>query len=64
MVRRDTSTPALEILAAAEEQSAEMIVLGKSAKSTLVKLFIGSVAEDVLRCAKTDVLTLSGDEQL
>lgn len=63
IARRDASTPANEILAAAEDEEAELIVVGRSAKSSLVKLFIGSVAEDTLRRSEIDVLTVPGEDE-
>jgi nucleotide-binding universal stress UspA family protein len=48
--------PAKEIVKAAEEENADLIVMGKKGLSALEKLFIGSVANQVLRSAKVPLL--------
>jgi nucleotide-binding universal stress UspA family protein len=51
--------PATEILAIAEEQSADLIVLGTHGRTGLRRLLLGSVAEQVMRKASCPVLTVS-----
>lgn len=58
IVRRGLHAPAEEILRAAEEESADLIVLGTQGRTGLAKFFLGSVAEDVLRKAGCDVLAV------
>jgi len=48
--------PAKEIVRAAEEENADLIVMGKKGLSALEKLFIGSVANQVLRSAKVPLM--------
>ncbi|HTN82159.1 MAG TPA: universal stress protein [Sorangium sp.] len=50
--------PATEILAAAEEQRAAMIVMGTHGRRGLTHLFLGSVAEQVIRKSGVPVLTV------
>ena len=49
-----------EILAAAKDTHADLIVLGTHGRGGLAHLFLGSVAEEVVRAAKCPVLTLRG----
>jgi nucleotide-binding universal stress UspA family protein len=53
--------PATEILAAAEEQRAKMIVMGTHGRRGLAHLFLGSVAEQVIRKSAVPVLTVRSD---
>lgn len=48
--------PAKEIVKAAEEEPFDLIVMGKRGLSALEKLFIGSVANQVLRSSKVPML--------
>ncbi len=57
-VRVGTATP--EILAAAKELPADLIVLGTHGHHGLAHLLLGSVAEEVVRSATCPVLTLRG----
>ncbi|WP_437601071.1 universal stress protein [Sorangium sp. So ce590] len=50
--------PATEILAAAEEQRAAMIVMGTHGRRGLSQLFLGSVAQQVIRKSSVPVLTV------
>ncbi|WP_437572058.1 universal stress protein [Sorangium sp. So ce542] len=50
--------PATEILAAAEEQRAAMIVMGTHGRRGLSHLFLGSVAQQVIRKSSVPVLTV------
>ena len=50
--------PAHEIVDAAREQAAEVIVIGRQGRSRLDTLFVGSVTERVLRKASCHVLTV------
>jgi len=58
LVRYDEMTPAVEILAAAEEISADLVVVGTRGRSGIARLLLGSVAEEVLRRADRDVLAV------
>ncbi|WP_026379089.1 universal stress protein [Afifella pfennigii] len=58
ILRHDASTPAREILNAAEESEAGLIVVGTQGKSGLERLLLGSVAEEVFRHAQMDVLAI------
>jgi nucleotide-binding universal stress UspA family protein len=49
-----------EILSTAEAQSVDMIVLGTHGRSGLARLFLGSVAEGVLRRSKVPVTVVRG----
>jgi nucleotide-binding universal stress UspA family protein len=53
---------ATELLAAAEELNAQMIVLGTHGRSGLSHLFLGSVAEKVMRQSKIPVMTVRASE--
>ncbi len=50
--------PSTEILAAAEELGAAMIVMGTHGRTGLSHLFLGSVAEKVVRKSQVPVLTV------
>ncbi|MCC6554853.1 MAG: universal stress protein [Polyangiaceae bacterium] len=50
--------PASEILAAATEHKATMIVMGTHGRRGIAHLFLGSVAEKVIRKASVPVLTV------
>ncbi|AUX40134.1 universal stress protein [Sorangium cellulosum] len=50
--------PATEILAAAEEQRTALIVMGTHGRRGLSHLFLGSVAEQVIRKSSIPVLTV------
>jgi len=47
-----------EILAAAEEESCDLIVMGSHGRTGLERVLLGSVAEEVLRRASCPVLTV------
>ena len=51
-------TPADAIVRAAEEENADMIVLGTHGRTGMARLLMGSVAEAVVRRAKCPVLTV------
>ncbi len=57
-VRQVRNSPAEEILSAAREESADLVVVGTQGRSGLAKFFLGSVAEAVLREADRDVLAV------
>ncbi len=57
-VRLNMSSPADEIMEVARETDAELLVVGTHGKTGMDKLFLGSVAEQVLRLADIDVLVL------
>lgn len=50
--------PANEILAAAEDENVRMIVMGTHGRRGLAHLFLGSVAEQVIRKSNVPVLTV------
>lgn len=50
--------PAAEIVRTAEEENAEMIVLGTHGRTGLARLLMGSVAEQVVRRASCPVLVV------
>lgn len=50
--------PALQILRFAKEQQADLIVMGTHGRRGVKRLFMGSVAEHVVRCATQPVLTV------
>lgn len=58
MVRHEESAAAHEILKAAAEAQADLIVVSTHGRSGLTKLFIGSVTEQVLRTSPVDVLAI------
>jgi nucleotide-binding universal stress UspA family protein len=57
-VRHETTSAAQEILKAAEEEQADLIVLATHRESGLAKLILGSVTEQVLQMAPVDVLAI------
>lgn len=57
-VRQVRNSAAEEILAAAREASADLVVVGTHARTNLAKFVLGSVAEAVLRRADRDVLAI------
>jgi universal stress protein A len=59
-----TGKPALEILRAARELKADLIVISSRGRSGLRKMFLGSTTERVLREAPVPVLITSGDPPL
>lgn len=56
--RLSDAAPADAILEAAREEAADLVVVGTHGRSGLAKLFLGSVAEAVLRKADRDVLAV------
>lgn len=58
ILREEAAATAHEILEAAEEEQADLIVLSTHGRSGLSKMLIGSVAEQVLRTAQVDVLAV------
>lgn len=58
IVRRSGSPPAHEILGAAEEIGADLLVLSSVGKGTLARAILGSVAAQVLTSALVDVLVV------
>ena len=57
-----TGTPFVEIVAAAREQSSDLIVVGTHGRTGLAHVMIGSVAEKVVRKAPCPVLTVKHPE--
>jgi nucleotide-binding universal stress UspA family protein len=57
-VRHSRHSPADEILMAAREETADLVIIGTHSRSGVAKLFLGSVAENVLRSAECDVLVI------
>lgn len=58
MVRHEESSAAHEILKAAAEAHADLIVVSAHSRSGLTKLLIGSVTEQVLKISPVDVLAI------
>ncbi|ADZ70984.1 universal stress protein [Polymorphum gilvum] len=58
VVRLETSTAAAEIVAAAKELAADLVVVSTSGRTGLAKAVLGSVAEEVLRTADRDILAV------
>jgi nucleotide-binding universal stress UspA family protein len=57
-LRRRQETAAGEILSLADVEQADLIVVGTRGRSGAEKIFLGSVAEEVLRGARIDVLAV------
>lgn len=53
---RTSGTPASEILVAAKEVNADLIILGSRSQNVISKLFLGSVAREVIRTSTLPVL--------
>lgn len=58
LLRPDLTSPAHEVLKAAKDENADLIVLAMRGRSGLSKLVLGSVAEHALRYADADVLAI------
>lgn len=58
IVRPEETTVANEILKAAEELKADLIVVANQGKGAVARLVLGSVAQQVLKDAHCDVLTI------
>jgi nucleotide-binding universal stress UspA family protein len=58
MARHDETTPAIEILNAAEDVGATLVVVSTRGGGGLSRMVLGSVAEEVLRAASVDVLAI------
>ena len=56
--RLTTGTPFLEIINLAREERADLIVMGTQGRTGLAQVFMGSVAERVVRKAPCPVLTV------
>jgi nucleotide-binding universal stress UspA family protein len=56
--------PVYEIIGYAQKQRADAIVMGTHGRSGLKRLFMGSVAEGVLRCSPVPVLTVREEAKL
>jgi nucleotide-binding universal stress UspA family protein len=54
-----SGSPAKSIIEVADEEKVDLIVIASSGKSGLDKLFLGSVAEKVVKNAKNDVLLVN-----
>ena len=61
VVRPEETTVANEILMAAEELKADLIVVATSSKGTVARMALGSVAGQVLKDARCDVLAIPPD---
>jgi nucleotide-binding universal stress UspA family protein len=61
-VLRSGTTPAHAIVSYAQEAAADLIVIGTHGRGTLAHLFMGSVAERVVRLARCPVLTVRHPE--
>ncbi|MEZ5738598.1 MAG: universal stress protein [Burkholderiaceae bacterium] len=58
ILRHENTRPAHEIQNAAREAAADLIVIGTQGRSGLRRLVLGSVAEEVLRDGRQDVLVI------
>jgi len=58
LVRAHAGSPAAGLLSHADELRADLIVLGTNQRRGLERAFLGSVAQDVLRDAKCDILVV------
>ncbi|PKP83400.1 MAG: universal stress protein [Alphaproteobacteria bacterium HGW-Alphaproteobacteria-18] len=58
VLRPERAAAALEILKAAEEEAADLVVISTRGRSGLQKLVLGSVAEQVLRSSPIDILAI------
>lgn len=58
IVRHEETTASNEILKAAGEEAADLVVIGTSSRRGLAKLLLGSVAERVLHASTVDVLAI------
>lgn len=58
IVRHEATTAPHEILTAAASENADLIVVSTHGRRGLAKLFLGSVAEQVLRLSTVDVLAI------
>ena len=58
LVRPHGGSPAAGLLSHADELRADLVVLGTNQRSGLERAFLGSVAQDVLRDAKCDILVV------
>ncbi|MEX0836458.1 MAG: universal stress protein [Nitriliruptor sp.] len=56
------NSPAEDLLKAAEDESADLIVIGVRRRSAVGKLVLGSNAQDILLQAKCAVLAVKGEE--
>lgn len=61
VVRPEETTVANEILMAAEELKADLIVVATSGKGAVARMVLGSVAGQVLKDARCDVLAIPPD---
>jgi universal stress protein A len=57
---RDSSSPPAEIVRVARAQRVDIIVMGTHGRGGFAKMFLGSVAERVVRTATRPVLTVRG----
>lgn len=58
LVRHRETTKAHEILKAAEQTQADLVVMATQGKGGFARMMLGSVTEKVLQNANVDVLTL------
>ena len=58
IVRPEETTVANEILKAAEDLKADLIIVATSGKGAVARMVLGSVAGQVLKDAKCDVLAI------
>lgn len=63
VMRLDKSSVAAEILDAAKEQDADLIVVGSRGQSLPAKLLLGSTTEALMRMSDRDVLAVPGPER-
>lgn len=63
LVVRSGSSPAAEIIRYANDATIDVIVIGTHGRGTMAHLFMGSVAEQVVRAAPCPVLTVRHPER-
>jgi nucleotide-binding universal stress UspA family protein len=62
VVRHHETKTSFEILKAADELNADLIVVSAHAKGPIARFFLGSVTQQVLQAAASDVLVVSGTQ--
>lgn len=62
-IESETGPPARTILDAADERDVDQIVIGSHGRTGLERVFLGSVAETVLRRSPVPVTVVHGDDE-
>lgn len=58
--RLEEGEPAVEIQRVVDESASDLIVMGTTGRSRFARLFLGSVAETIVRTARCPVITVNG----